>query len=103
MSGRISEIRDINVIKPIPWRHQLLDLLDVISRLLEAVRFLIVPAAHRTWVRESDPRREQLPMRGEEKKKEEEHNQHPEQQQQVFPASASAVGDYRRAASNHLR
>lgn len=31
MSSRISEIRDINVIKLIPWRHQLLYLLDVIS------------------------------------------------------------------------
>lgn len=31
MSSRISEIRDINVIKLIPWRHLLLDLLDVIS------------------------------------------------------------------------
>lgn len=31
MSGRISEIRDINVIKLIPRRLQLLYLLDVIS------------------------------------------------------------------------
>lgn len=31
MSGRISEIRDINVIKLIPRRHRLLYLLDVIS------------------------------------------------------------------------
>lgn len=31
MSGRISEIRDINVIKLIPRRHWLFYLLDVIS------------------------------------------------------------------------
>lgn len=31
MSSRISDIRDINVIKLIPWRYQLLYLLDVIS------------------------------------------------------------------------
>lgn len=69
MSGRISEIRDINVIKLIPWRHQLLYLLDVISWLLEAVRFLLVPATHRTRVRESDPRREQPPMRRKRRRK----------------------------------
>lgn len=69
MSGRISEIRDINVIKRIPWRHQLLYLLDVISWLLEAVQFLIVPATRCTWVRESDPRREQLPMRRKRRRK----------------------------------
>lgn len=63
MSGRISEIRDINVIKLIPRRHRLLYLLDVISWLLEAVQFLIVPATHSTRVRESDPWREQPPMR----------------------------------------
>lgn len=31
MSSRISDIRGINVIKLIPWRYQLLYLLDVIS------------------------------------------------------------------------
>lgn len=31
MSSRIAEIRDINVIKLIPWRHQLLYLPDVVS------------------------------------------------------------------------
>ncbi len=30
-SSRISQIRDINVIKLIPWRHQHLCLLDLIS------------------------------------------------------------------------
>lgn len=55
MSGRISEIRDINVIKLIPRRHRLLYLLDVISRLLEAVQFLIVPAMHCKRVSDSDP------------------------------------------------
>lgn len=69
MSGRISEIRDINVIKLIPRRHRLLYLLDVISWLLEAVQFLIVPATHCTWVRESDPRREPRPMRRKRRRK----------------------------------
>lgn len=54
MSGRISEIRDINVIKPIPRRHRLLYLLDIISWLLEAVQFLIVPATHCARVSDSD-------------------------------------------------
>lgn len=96
MSGRISEIRDVNVIKPVPRRHRLLCLLDVISGLLGAAQSLSVPpATRRTWVRESDPRRERRPMRRERRRKEE--------RQQVFPASASAVGEYRRAASNQSR
>lgn len=100
MSGRISEIRDINVIKLIPWRHRLLYLLDVISWLLEAVQFLIVPATHCTRVSDSDPRQEQLPLR--KKKKEEEEKRYPEQRWQVFPGCASAVSKYRQAASNHV-
>lgn len=99
MSGRISEIRDINVIKLIPRRHRLLYLLDVISWLLEAVQFLIVPATHFTRVSDCDPGREQLPLRN--KKKKEEEKRYSEQRWQVFPGSASAVSQYRQAASNH--
>lgn len=33
------------------------------------MQFLIVPATHCTWVRESDPRREQLPMRRKRRRK----------------------------------
>lgn len=54
LSRGISEIRNINVIKLNPWRHQLLYLLDVISKLLEAVQFLTIPIRHCTCLRKSD-------------------------------------------------
>lgn len=67
-SGRIPEIRDIKVIKVIPGGHQLLCLPPVISGLLGAVQFLIVPATHCTRVTEPDPRRERPPPRKKERK-----------------------------------